>query len=93
MSSSSKFPFRVVKIQRPSYKKVKKNVNRIISTNSKLIRGGEAKEAQFSNREQLKKFYDKLVTTKGINRLSFAIVVKGGEDLGVSINAKGGDCW
>ena len=26
-------------------------------------------------------------------RLSFVIVVKGGECLGVAINAKGGDCW
>ena len=25
--------------------------------------------------------------------LSFVIVVKGGEGLGVSINANGGDCW
>ena len=26
-------------------------------------------------------------------RLSFVIGVKGGEGLGVAINAKGGDCW
>ena len=79
MSSSSRFPFRVVKIQIPSYKKVKNNVNRIISTKSKLIIGGEAKEWNLSNREQLKKFNVKLVIAKGINRLSFVIVVKGGE--------------
>ena len=78
MSSLSRFPFGVVSIQRKSYKKVNKNVNRIISTNSKLIKGGEAKEGKFSNREQLKKFYVKLVTLRGINRLSFVIVVKGG---------------
>ena len=79
MSSSSRFPFIVVIIQIPSYKKLKKNVNRIISTKSKLIRGGEAKEWNLSNREQLKKFYVKLVIAKGINRLSFVIVVKGGD--------------
>ena len=34
-----------------------------------------------------------MVTAKGHNRLSFVIVVKGGEYLGVSVNEKGGDCW
>ena len=39
------------------------------------------------------KLYVKMVTTKGHNRLSFVIVVKGGEDLGIVINDKGGYCW
>ena len=34
-----------------------------------------------------------MVIAKGHNRLSFVIVVKGGEDLGVAINDKGGYCW
>ena len=38
-----------VLIQMPSYKQVKKDVNRM--NNTKLIGGGEAKEGQLSNRE------------------------------------------
>ena len=35
----------------------------------------------------------KWLQQKGNNKLSFVILVKGGDGLGVAINAKGGNCW
>ena len=72
----------------------------MVSTKSKLNkkkRRQKGKEKHIGRSsvkvEKNYKLYVKMVTTKGHNRLSFVIVVKGGEDLGVSINDKGGDCW
>ena len=75
------------------------DVNRMIRTKSKLTRKGEdkevrrsilAKEGQLSKKENDGKYSVKKVTIKGHNKLSFVIVVKGREGLGVAINAKGG---
>ena len=72
----------------------------MVSTKSKLnkkkrIQKGKDKHIDRSSVKVEKnyKLYVKMVTTKGHNRLSFVIVVKGREDLGVAINEKGGDCW
>ena len=72
----------------------------MVSTKSKLNkkkRRQKGKEKHIGRSsvkvEKNYQLYVKIVTTKGHNRLSFVIVVKGGEDLGVAINEKGGDCW
>ena len=55
-----------------------------------LIEGGNAKEGKLSKMEQLE-----ILCQVGYNKgrwLSFVTAVKGGEGLGVSINAKGEDC-
>ena len=72
----------------------------MVSTKSKLNkkkRIQKGKEKHIGKRsvkvEKNYKLYVKMVTAKGHNRLSFVIVVKGGEDLGVAINDKGEYCW
>ena len=72
----------------------------MVSTKSKLNKKkrrqkGKKKHVGRSRVKVEKKYklYVKMVATKGHNRLSFVIVVKGREDLGVSINDKGGYCW
>ena len=89
-----------------SYKKVNEDVNQIITqwlVPSPVNKRKRSKEINLLKEEiywqgklsKRRKIGDSLSRwlQQGYNRLSFVIVVKGGEFLEVSINSKGGDCW
>ena len=89
-----------------SYKKLNVGVNQIITqwlVPSPVNKRKRSKELNFlkeeiywqgklSKRRKIGNFLSRWLR-QGRNRLSFLIVVKGGEWLDVSINAKGGECW